>query len=158
MKEETKQRAKDTIPWAAIVVAVLGWYDAREEGKAAQDKARTAKQEVTVAAEEAKQFADNRTERSWEWVQAEFAKERQRIDDLEGWVFELEGFVEEHVEGDSPRTRREKEARQKRLEAIRKKRRERQFRTATKRILDTPLPDYNTAQKQAPPPTSLPAK
>lgn len=143
MAADQSKLAKHGIPWAAVVVAVLGWYDAREESKAVKE--RVVDQQVDIM--NTREETERSGRKSWAWVQAQFDMQRQQLEDLNAWVDELEGFIEKHIEEDSPRTRRERRERNARLSEIRRKKRERRHKPKPA----AKLPDYDVAQRSAAP-------
>ena len=156
-KRKAAKAAKDSIPWAAVVVAILGWYDARETG---QDASAKATQVAEVAKIESTELSESRLRNAYKEIQDAFASHEaemdehlQRLDDLEGWIVELEEWVEDEVEQDSPRNRAEREAREERLAAIRRNKTERRReKAATSRRPDPPaakLQDYDQVQTKA---------
>jgi hypothetical protein len=156
-KSKAAKAAKDSIPWAAVVVAILGWYDARETGQDASSKAVAV---AEVAKVESSAISETRLKNAYSEIQSAFAaheiemsRHLQRIDDLEGWVVELEEWVEDEIESDSPRTRADREDREERLTAIRdnktKRRRERASKAFHKKLPPAMMQDYDQVQTQA---------
>ena len=135
------------IPWAAVVVAALGWYDARSTAVDAEGTASTKAKQAQVSAA---QYSESRARNAWEAVQDQFDAERVRVDDLEGWVVELEEFIEDHIEEDSPRNSREREGREERLAEIRTKK-ARRSRAKARAPQPAKLQDYATTQEEASP-------
>jgi len=156
-KSKAAKAAKDSIPWAAVVVAILGWYDARETGQDASSKATKV---ADVAMAESTALSDTRARAAYDSIQETFDSydneldnHLQRIDDLEGWVVELEEWVEDAIEDDSPRTRAERAEREKRLASIRASKANRRLdkatKSASKAFTSPKLPDYDTVQREA---------
>ena len=78
----------------------------------------------------------------------------QRLEDLENWVVELEEWVEDEIEQDSPRTRADREAREERLTAIRDRKRKRRLEKAAGAFHSghpepAKLPDFDQMQTKA---------
>lgn len=134
------------IPWAAVVVAALGWYDARSTADDAVDDAGTKAKQAQVSAAE---YSEVRARNAWEVVQGQFDAQQDRLGDLEGWIVQLEEFIEDHVEEDSPRTAREREGREARLAEIRIKK-ARRSRARSREPEPEALPDYGAVQKAMP--------
>lgn len=137
-------------PLIALMVAITGYLSNRSDSESAK---RKADQEASAAVI----TSDLRLRRAYdelaEYVEAENAMHAQRLDDLEGWVVELEEFIENHVEEDSPRTRREREAREARLAEIRERKARRREEAALKANARPAmsLPAYDVVQEEAPP-------
>jgi TolA-binding protein len=157
MGEQPGKAAKAHVygtPLIALIMAVAGYLSNKSDSQDAKRKADREADEAVVT-------ADMRLRRAYdelaEYVEAENHSHAQRLDDLESWVVELEEFIEDHVEEDSPRTAREREAREARLAEIREKKARRQRKAEFKAARPEPaaLPAYDVVQETAPP---LPVK
>jgi len=135
-------------PLLAVVLAVLGWLDSRESSQSAAHKAEEADKQAEVSQVEAQAFSETRLKRAYLVMQEAIEIQGMRIDDLEGWVVELEEFVEDQVEEDSPRNQRERLARAARLEEIREKKRERARKSKPSA---SKMPDYEAVQQPVDP-------
>lgn len=87
-------------PLIAVVLAVIGWYEARDTG---EDAAARASRKAESAEVEAREFSEVRLRRAWRAMEQTVEAQDDRIRELEIWIIELEGFVEEHIEEDTPR-------------------------------------------------------
>lgn len=134
--EEVKSKAGQAhiygTPVVAVILAILGYLGNRDANQDAQSKANSAGRQAEVAEVESKEFSETRLKTAYaklqEGVNKALIAQDQRINDLEGWVVELEEFIEDQTEEDSPNTKRAREARDMRLAEIRaaKRVRERQ--------------------------------
>lgn len=162
IKSEVSKLAKANqhgIPWAAVLVAALGMWEARQ----AANKSADAVEQAEVSKKDSAQSSEVRLRHAYEGIQktmdahtASIALYEQRTSDLETWVVELEGWVEEMVDEDSPRNYREREAREERLAEIRTKKAKRERAKASFHSAKPPsaagkLPDYDAVQRTAPP-------
>lgn len=148
-KSKAAKAAKDSIPWAAVIVAVLGWYDARGTGKDAAKDAAAANSKaavVQVASAQSDQNAEERLRAAYHAMQDVVANNAERIDDLEGWVVELEEWVEDAVEDDSPRTRAERAEREERLAEIRRNKTQRRAEKLNAPPAASKLPDFDALE------------
>lgn len=152
MGEQPGKAAKAHVygtPLIALIMAVAGYLSNRTDSEAAS---RKADREADQAVELADQRLRNAYDELAEYVEAENNSHAQRLDDLEGWVVELEQFIEDHVEEDSPRTARERQARDERLAEIREKKARRRVEAELKaKPAAASLPAYDVVQEQAPP-------
>jgi predicted RNase H-like nuclease (RuvC/YqgF family) len=130
-------------PLVALIMAIAGYLSNKSE---AGDAASKADREADEARIEAKRFADYRLRTAYDAMQEALESQAQRIEDLESWIVELEGFVEEHVEEDSPRTSREREARDRRLAEIRASKARRERTRFFKPAAAGAMPDYDVVQ------------
>lgn len=140
-----------------MIVAVLGWYDARGTGKDAAKDAATANtqaQVAQVASVNSTEIGEARLRTAYDAMQDVVANNADRIDDLEGWVVELEEWVEDALEDDSPRTRAEREEHEERLAAIRQNKKKRKQEKRESPVAASKLPDFEKVQTSA----GLPAK
>lgn len=144
MTDEAKSKAGKAhvygTPLVAVVLAVLGWLDARDTGKDAAKQAKQADVQAEVSGAHAKQFSEARLRTAYEEIQDALENQSMRINDLEGWVVELEEFIEDELEAETPRTRREKDARDARLAEIRAAKRAREVKARPAPAMA--LPDY----------------
>ena len=137
------------IPWAAVVVAALGWYDGRNTADDAHDHAGIEAQAARVSA---KKWSETRARNGWEAVQKQFAEQNKKIAMLEGWVVELEVFIEadESAEDYAPRNARERaeaeEDAERRLTRLRVKKAKRE-RSRWNEPAPMALPDYGAVQE-----------
>ena len=148
MTNEAKSKAGKAhvygTPLIALVLAVLGYLDNRDSTKDAHSKAKAADKQAEVSQANAQVFSEERLRKAYIAMQDAIKVQSQRIDDLESWVVELEEFVEDQTEEDSPRNQREREARDARLAEIRasKRARERRSRPSAEAV-----PDYEDVQR-----------
>ncbi len=144
-------------PWAAIIIAALGAWQAQAATSKSDDAVKAAK----VSKVESAQISETRLKNAYSNIQDTLNKHHDfvdahesRITDLEEWVVELEGWVEDMVDEDSPNTRREREAREERLAEIRKKKAKRTRDKASFHGRPPPnaaaLPDYDAVQAALP--------
>ena len=68
--------SKGSVPWVAIVIAVLGWNDARDSG---EGEARMAQE-----------FAEQRAAKAWTLVHKLFHEQQDQINDLRREIDQLE--------------------------------------------------------------------
>jgi Fe-S-cluster formation regulator IscX/YfhJ len=133
-------------PLVALIVAITGYLSNKSESDAASRKATQADVQAEVSEAQAKRFSETRLRTAYEEIQDAIAAQSVRINDLESWVVELEEFIEEELEEETPRTRREKEARDARLAEIRAAKRARELKSYPRPAAI--LPDYeDVAQK-----------
>ena len=123
MTDATKSKAGQAhvygTPLIAVVLAVLGYLGNRDDNQATKAKATSVGRQAQVAQVEARAFSEERLRNAYISMQDAIKAQDRRIGDLESWVIELEEFVEDQTEADSPRNQREKEARDQRLVEIR---------------------------------------
>ena len=121
--------------------------DARTEARDAEADAKRSAQVQTSKVDDRADKAYRVVVDKFEDIDRELKHDAQRLADLEGWVAELEQFIEEELKTHTPRTRRERKAREERLSRIREARRKRpKPKAATKPTADLP-PDYDAVQR-----------
>jgi Fe-S-cluster formation regulator IscX/YfhJ len=127
-------------PLIALIVAITGYLSNKSESDAASKKAKQADEQAEVSEAHAKRFSEQRLRTAYEEIQDALENQAMRINDLEGWVVELEEFIEDELEAETPRTRREKDARDARLAEIRAAKRAREVKARPAPAMA--LPDY----------------
>lgn len=127
-------------PWIAVVLAVVGWLESRDQAKDAQVAASNANKNTTVEVQAASTTQQIKAHNRWVWVRKSYLYQQNRIDYLEEELEALNEFVEEMAEHNTPDSRRERRDHEARLRSRRRARGGRMSRPAAA------LPDFDVAQ------------